>query len=126
MASRTLQFGEHFFNYVAPGEDSGEDSPWCKNVTASCSKDEDEAAKDVTKDFFCDNCPKQFLNKTLLQLHRKTHIVVVSKCEKCDKVFQTKKRLSEHINTSMRTRTINVPNVTRHFRIIKACRGILN
>ena len=35
MASRALQFGEHFYNYVAPEED-----PWCETVRASCSTDE--------------------------------------------------------------------------------------
>ena len=95
---------ENFFNYVAPEEDSH----WRENVFASCTdngdqadvtnedmhKDEDKHKdEDMHKDFFCETCPKQFLTKTLLQLHRKTHVIVESKCEEqeCDKDFLTNK-----------------------------------
>ena len=73
MASRTLQFGEHFFNYVAPEEDSH----WSENVFTSCTDngDQEDVTKDMHKDFFCENCHKQFLTKTLLRLHKKTHVV---------------------------------------------------
>ena len=96
MASRTLQFGEHFYNYVAPEED-----PWCETVLASCSTDEIDVTnqeknhkEDKPEDFTCANCPKQFFTLKLLQLHRKTHEIVESQCNQCDKVFGTKKRLA--------------------------------
>ena len=64
--------------YVAPEGDSH----WSENVFTSCTDNGDQedvtnedVTKDMHKDFFCENCPKQFLTKTLLRLHKKTHVV---------------------------------------------------
>lgn len=45
----------------------------------------------------CDMCEKKFVKKTLLQKHKRIHIVDTSyQCDQCGKIFDTARRLSVH------------------------------
>ena len=71
--------------------------------------------------------PKKVFNKTSLTAHKATHVKKDSKCNECEKVFDTKCKLVNHVNTALSTVKMftNVLTVENHFWRPKASKRIL-
>ena len=63
------------------------------------NEEEKKTEEEDVKDFACEFCPKTFLTRKSLTAHKATHMKKDSKCNECEKVFDTKCKLVNHVNT---------------------------